>query len=308
MITTLTGSNVYMRRAALHKIIEKFADEHGDFGIEKIDGEETDFDTIRAAIQSLPFLSAKKLVIINSPGSNKTFVDQAETLLSDVSSSNEIILHEPHLDKRTSYFKFLKASTQYQEYNDLSNPELVNWISNYVKDNHGIMAPAEAQYLIERSGTDQLRIKNDLDKLLLYDIHITRKTISLLVEPTPQSTIFELLDAAFNGQPTKTLQLYSQQRSLKVEPPQIIAMLTWQLHILAIIKTAGNRSPAEIAKEAHLNPFVVSKSQRIAQHITLSQLKQLINKLLDLDRSLKSTAIDADEALQTFLLELSISD
>src|SRR3546814_19438404 len=62
---------------------------------------------------------------------------------------------------------------------------------------------------------------------------------------TPQSTIFELLDAALSGNTRRALELYEEQRSMKVEPQQIIAMLAWQLHVLAVVKAAGERRSEE---------------------------------------------------------------
>ncbi len=82
-------------------------------------------------------------------------------------------------------------------------------------------------------------------------------------------------------------------------------MLTWQLHVLAIIKTAGDRPTDQIAREARINPYVLGKSQSIAHNITLPQLKKLISDLLEIDIKTKSIAIDADEALQHYLLTLS---
>jgi DNA polymerase III delta subunit len=148
-------------------------------------------------------------------------------------------------------------------------------------------------------------LSNELEKLLLYDPKITRQTIDLLTEPTPQSTIFQLLEAAFAGNPKRALELYAEQRALKVEPAQIVAMLAWQLNILAIIKTAGNHSPDAVAKEAKLNPFVVQRSQSIARKLSLIQLKKLVSDLLKIDVATKRTNIDPDEALQHYLLTLA---
>jgi DNA polymerase-3 subunit delta len=82
-------------------------------------------------------------------------------------------------------------------------------------------------------------------------------------------------------------------------------MIAWQLHILALLKTAGDRSPDTIAREAKLNPFVVRKSQAIARRLSLAELKALISRTLQLDMRLKRQTMDADDALQQLLLSLS---
>ncbi|MGC1177308.1 MAG: hypothetical protein WA843_04520, partial [Candidatus Saccharimonadales bacterium] len=167
------------------------------------------------------------------------------------------------------------------------------------------LSTADARYLVERVGVNQQLVSNELEKLLLYDATISRKTIELLTDPAPQSTIFQLLEAAFAGNTKTVLKLYAEQRAQKVEPPQIIAMLAWQLHVLAIIKTAGDRSTDQIAQEARLNPFVVRKSQGIARSLSLADLKNLIADLLKIDIVTKRTTTDPDEALQHYLLKLA---
>lgn len=122
----------------------------------------------------------------------------------------------------------------------------------------------------------------------------------------PQSTVFELLEAAFGGNSRRAMALYAEQRALKVEPQQIIAMLAWQLHIVALVKTAGNgRTPDAIAKEAKVSPYVVKKSGGIARSLSLAELKDQIASLLDIDRRLKRESLDADEALQAYILALA---
>ncbi len=158
---------------------------------------------------------------------------------------------------------------------------------------------------MERVGASQQLLSNELEKLLLYDPRISRRTIDSLTDATPQGTIFQLLEAAFAGDRARALRLYAEQRALKVEPPQIIAMLAWQLNVLAIIKTAGERSSDTIAREAKLNPFVVQKSRNIARDISLARLKGLVSGLLKIDTRIKRTNTDPDEALRHYLLTLA---
>jgi DNA polymerase-3 subunit delta len=181
---------------------------------------------------------------------------------------------------------------------------LASWLTAEAKQKDGSLSLADARYLVERVGSNQQLLSNELEKLLLYDSKIDRRTIDLLTDPAPQSTIFQLLEAAFAGHAKTVLKLYAEQRAQKVEPAQVIAMLTWQLHVLAIVKAAGDRSVDTIAKEAKLNPFVIRKSQGIARKLSLSELKELINELLKIDVAMKRTAMDADDALQHYLLKL----
>ncbi len=306
MIITLTGSNDFARKRELKKIVEDFVAEHGDFALETLDGEEIPFERLQEALQSLPFLANKKLVVLRSPGANKQFTEAAEALLKDVPETTDVIVVEPKLDKRLAYYKFLKKATDFREFNELDPNGLAKWASEYANENGGELSPNDARFLVERLAGGQQRLQNELDKLLAYDAKISRANVELLTEPTPQSTVFALLDAAFSGNAKRAAELYDEQRTLKVEPQAIIAMLAWQLHILAMVKAAGTRSAEQIASEGKLNPFVVRKSQGLVRAMSLDVLNGRVAALLDLDRKLKSTAIDADEATRLFLLQLAV--
>ena len=304
MITVLTGENSFMLQQELRRIVDNFVAEHTDMALEQFDGEEAEFDRMREALQSLPFLASRKLVVLRAASANKQFAEAAESLFTELPESTDVIVVEPKLDKRTAYYKLLKKQQTFNEYNELDIPQLARWLSAQAKEQGGALSMSDATYLVERVGANQQLLSNEIRKLMHYDKTVTRQVIDLLTDKTPQSTIFDLLDAAMSGQHKRALDLYHEQRAMKVEPQQILALLGWQLHVLALVKTAGDRDPAEIAKEAKLNPFVVRKTQGVVRRMPLSDLKALIHEVLQLDIRLKSESIDADEALQNLIITL----
>jgi DNA polymerase-3 subunit delta len=305
MIITLTGANDYLRARELKKLVGDFVAEHTDMALEKLDGEEVSVDRLRESLQSLPFLTTRKLVIIREPGKQKAFAEAMGDLLQGVPETVDVVIVEPKLDKRLSYYKALKKQTDFREFTELDANGLSRWASEYAKEQGGSLSVGDARLLIDRVGTNQQLLQSELDKLLMYADHITRQAIELLTERLPQSTIFELCDAALSGRTARALELYREQRALKVEPQAIIAMLAWQLHVLVTVKAGSPRPADEIARLSKLNPFVVRKSQNLARSLSLPQLKKLIADLLDLDIKLKSVSIDADEALQHYLFRIA---
>ncbi|QQS69016.1 DNA polymerase III subunit delta [Candidatus Saccharibacteria bacterium] len=305
MITTLTGENDVERGAALRCAVAEFEKEYGDMAVERLDGEEAPYERMEEAVQSLPFLAARKLVVLRAPGANKEFTEKFAAFMEAVSDTNDVIIVEPKLDKRLTYYKQLKKLTAFKEFAVLDAGGLARFAVEYIKERGGSISSGAARMLVERVGTNQLGLQQELDKLLVFDPKITEQSIENLTEKTPQSTIFELLDAAFTGDTKRTMRLYDEQRALKVEPQQVIAMLAWQLHVLAVVKTAKQRSVDDIAREAKLNPFVVRKTQGLVRHITLARLKELITRLREFDLRTKTESIIPDEAVRYYLLTIT---
>ncbi len=305
MITTLTGPNSFRLVEELHKRTKEFASKYSDLAVERLDGEEATIDHIQGSLESQPFLSARKLVIIRSPSTNKDFTERLQQLIDHISETTDVILLEPKLDKRLSYYKQLKKLTDFQEFSQLSVDELPTWLIDQAKAKQGKLSTADARYLVDRVGDNQQLLGNELDKLLSYNPLVTRDSIDLLTEKTPQSSIFQLLDAVFSGNSKRAIELYEEQRRLRVEPLTIMGMIAWQLHVLAIVKAAGDKAQTEISREAKISPYVIQKTSVIAQEMSMKELRQLVTRVADLDAALKSTNIDPDQAIQQLLIDLT---
>lgn len=293
-------------RTQLRKLVNAFVSEYGDIGLERVDGEDASFERIQEALQSLPFLADKKMVVLQAPSANKQFAEKAESLLAELPETTELIIVEPKLDKRSSYYKLLKKQKGYQEFTELDERGLASWLVGEAKQRGASLSMGDAQFLISRVGTNQQMLSNEIEKLALRSDKITRQTIEELSPATPQSTIFQLLEAAFAGNTKRALDLYAEQRALKVEPQQIIAMLAWQLHVLALIKTAGDKTPDEIAHEAKISPYVVRKSAGIARKLSTPETKRLVSDLLTIDERSKREPINVDDALLNYLMTIAV--
>lgn len=305
MITTLSGSNDFMINSELKRLVSDFADNNGDIAVEQIDGSETDFQSIVESLTNLSFLSPNRLIILRRATGNKQFIDSIEKIINNMPSTNNLIIIEPNIDKRLSYYKSLKKLTEFKNYDELEFGQLARWVEETVVQQGGTIKNSDARYLVELAGINQMRLSSEITKLLSYRNEITRDTIDLLIEPISQTTIFQLLDAVFAGKSEELLKIYDDQKRQKVEPQQIIAMLTWQIHILSMIKAAGNKSAGEIASITKIRPFVIGKSLGIARKMSKQDIQKLSNNLLELDIKLKNKSVDADEALLQLLLTIS---
>jgi DNA polymerase-3 subunit delta len=304
MIISLTGNNFFALHKRLNELVNTFVKEQGDLALERIDAEEAEIQAIIDALQNLPFLATRKMVVVRSLSQNKLAAEKVEQIISAAGTDTDLILFEPAVDKRTSYFKVLKTKTQLEEFSELDIHGLAVWLMEEAKNRGGNLAQTDTGYLVNRLGTDQNLLSNELDKLLAYDLKITRQTIGLLTEQQPQSKVFDLLDAAFGGNKGRALKLYEEQRAQKVEPQAILAMITWQLHLLAVTKSADGKSTAAIAKDLGMSPYPISKAAQLAHKLSDEKFKEMVDFAFEIDYKSKTSALDLDEALKTYITTL----
>lgn len=304
MIITLAGNNSYLLKRKLDSLVDGFVNEYGDLALEKLDGEEIEPGAVLDAIQNLPFLSSKKMVVVRNLSANKQAGEQIEQIISSANEGVDVIFYEPKLDKRTAYFKVLKSKTSFEEHSELDPRELAKWLVGEAKKLEAEISLTNANYLVSRVGANQVMLASELEKLSIYEPKITKETIDLLTEKNPQSKIFDMLDAAFSGNKKQAVELYEEQRTQKVEPQEIIAMFAWQLRIISAIKLGRDKNAPEIAKDLGIGPYPIQKAIGLASKIDLKNLSLMVSNLLNIDTLGKTTPVDLDEMLKNYIVNL----
>ena len=306
MIKTLTGSNSFQIKNELDKLTGDFVAEHGDLALEKLDGEEASVGQIIGAVESLPFLASRKMVVVRDLSLNKESYESFERIIDRVNDATDLIIVEHKPDKRSAFYKLLKQSTDFHQYDEMDENQLADWLMSFAKDKAATIIRSDAVYLIQRVGNSQVKLKNELEKLIQYNPQVSRQSIELLTDENPSSTVFNLIDSIFSGNLKQALRIYDEQRKQKVEPQAIHGMLVWQMHAIAIASTApSNAKPVQIAKDSSLSPFVVQKSQRIANKMGQSKIVECMKLLRDIDRRSKRETLDYDEALRYAIISLA---
>jgi DNA polymerase III delta subunit len=154
-------------------------------------------------------------------------------------------------------------------------------------------------------GDDQFLLKNELDKLMLLGNKITKKEINEITDQSINSKIFDLLNSAFEGNKKRTLQLYEEQRYLKVEPELILSMMSWQLTNIAYILLGEDLRQDELIEISKLSPYTISNTKKLINKINYPKLTKLISELSDIDYKTKTSSFNLDEVLKNYLLSIS---
>ena len=145
MVITLAGENSFGLGLVLNKFVSDFVKDHGDLALERIDGEEAEFARIRESLTSLPFLASKKLVVLRGPSKQKEFIEKFEQLFAEIAEATEVIIVETKLDKRLTYYKYLKSKTDFRDFPGLDQSGLVNWLNSAAQDRGGLISSADAR-------------------------------------------------------------------------------------------------------------------------------------------------------------------
>lgn len=312
MLYLLHGPDEFMRSEALAQMRAAFPPELADLNIASLDGRKLKLDQLAVACEAAPFLAERRLVIVRDALKyTKAGKDREElrAYLERVPAVCDLVFVESDdVDRRSVLFTYLKKVGEVREFTSLQGSELLRWLAERAKMLEVRLEPAAAQRLIELAGSDSRTLVNELGKLASYvgrGGRIGVEVVDLLVQDRQEQNLFAFVDTLAARRMGAAL---AGARALVEEgqaPPYVLFMVARQIRILLGVQAlAGQRRrPDDIAAELGQRPFVVRKAIEQARGFGPGELERLHDRLLELDLAIKTGRIQADTALELFVME-----
>ncbi len=304
MILFFYGENSYAMRREVERLREHYTKKSGDdMNLEVIDMSESSVGTLLDSLAVMPLLASSRFIILRGLGGNKQAVEKLQDILDAVPDSTILLIEEPTVDKRSTYFKTLSKLRQAKEFKSLSDAQLRDWIVKETKRLGGNIAPGLAMSLLRRVGNDQWQLAQEVQKLVAYDPTITQDSIDLLVTANTEQTLFELTDAVVLGNLARAMDVYAALARQGVADQQILAMLVTQYrNITLAFDNAGQGS--SWMDQFGIKPYPAEKAAQVASKLALSDLKRAYRLIVEADYSVKTGAAESSAAMQDLIIAL----
>jgi len=305
MIYSYFGNNKFLKDEQIKKLIAEFEQQYTTLAIDHFNGEEMSKEVLIDALSTTPFLTEKKMVIINQLGANKELSEKIASLLDMTAATTDLVLVENNFDSKSALHNYLKKHSTFSNSKELDERELAQWAQDYAKIAGATLSAGNALFLVDRIGRNQLKVAHEIDKLVLFSRDITKEGIEQLVDFTPHSLIFAMLDAALSGNLNKMLSYYEEQKMQGTAPLAILGMITWQLHNLALTQAGAGISVDEITSKTKLKPYSIQKNQASLRSIGPNRLISYIDKAIEVDKKIKTSSVDHDDAIRNLLVSFA---
>ena len=283
-----------------------------DFNVQRFSGGALDLAQLRVACGALPFLSSRRLIVVEDAEIiPKARLDGFSQLMDDLPDTAALVLIEQvQLDHERDYKKasFLYAWTQ--EHPEKSyvraflkpkGSAFVRWL---IERSEGQIEQDAAQLLSHYVEEDPLLAEQELSKLLSYvndKRPINIKDIERLTPSHGHMDIFAVVDKLGDAQGT----IPRLQRLLEdQDPAYVFLMLVRQFRLMILARRAVEIGEDPI-KSMNVPPFVVKRVSAQSQRFTSFELKSIYQRLLDLDVSVKRGEADLSLDLLPLIASLS---
>jgi DNA polymerase-3 subunit delta len=315
-LVVVFGDEDFLKRQAVAKLQARVlgTGERAELGLSVLNGESLDFSTVANELATLPFLSSRRLVVVEQADSFVSRArEQLEAYLAKPSQTGVLVLDVKSWTRTTRLAKALPDEATIECKAPLSD-KLVAWIGKWSQSRHRKkIEPAAANLLAELIGPHLGQLDQELAKLsvtVAESAPIKQADVDTLVGRSRAAETFKIFDAIGRGQPAEALAILHQLVEQGVEPLQILGAFSWQLRRLALIGrlVLNGQSLAEAMDAAGVPPFPAARrsTEQLLRHLGTRRLTQVLDWLVEVDLGLKgSSELPPTTQLERLLVRLA---
>ena len=289
-----------------------------DMNTARLDARSTDENDLNNAVNSMPFLAKRRLVLLQNPSSKYNNPSVRKKFLEFVEKTPEttrLVMYESVEPKEADkhwLVKWAEKNNKLIQTKAFMLPRLrdmTGWIVNETKNQSGKIEPRAAEMLKDMVGVDTRQAGMEIAKLLAYvnwARPVTAQDVEAVCIVTSQQSVFDFVDALANGNGKSAQHLL--HRLLESEDEfSLWGMVVRQFRLLIqareILDGRGNQN--DVARALGVHPFVAEKAAQQAARFSMESLEYIYHKLLTIDEGVKTSQITLDLALDTLVVELA---
>lgn len=345
MIYLFLNCDEYLIAQSVAKLKAELGDtEMADLNTTVLDGPKTDAGDILGQASMMPFLAAKRLVMVHeylshldkrmsaSKSNGSAAHQEAAQFIEGVANlpeSCDLVLFESGLNKSKRLWKGFTVELDNGEsrkvpgwpdlikqkvvtLQELSAPDpkmLPGYVQQRAQQKEIAIDGRAVRLLADYIGANLRQIDNELEKLACYarGRAITEDDIKLMVSDASEALIWNLTDALSQRNGRSAMRSLHELRRGDASPFYLITMIARQYRIIIKVKEAAksvNGNEYDIAKAIKESAYPVKKALQQSRKYTFPQLDTIMHKLLESDFAMK-TGADPETELDVLIAELT---
>ena len=313
MIHLLISEPSLLLNATINKIVQETLKEKNEFNFVSLDFLSSSLEDILENLQSSSLFDGKKIIVVKNP---YFFVDTKIKL----PFNNDLSLFENYLYNPNENCEFIiicpkKYYNPKNKYFTIiqSIGEVNNLLIENLEDRkaYALELLKQANLEIENKALDLLvsrcleitQLEKEIAKLILYNQKIDENVIETMVSEPLEDNVFELSNALLKKDSKKVMKVYTDLKKQKVEPIQLISMLSNQLRLLIEVSILKDkyRYDEDLAKILNVHPYRIKLARENTRKFTLTQIKKMLIDLAQLDIDIKKGSKDRYIDFEIFL-------
>ncbi len=267
-----------------------------------------DVASIDEFVNSYPFMSDKKVLVIENTGIFKKATEEYKSFFSDLISELPeylvIIFKENQIDKRSVLYKQIAKTYPVCQYDFQAIPTLAGWITKIFSASGKDIKREDALYMCDIAGPSMLSLKEEAKKIISFlgdDTKVTRDTIDSLITRTVEDKVFDMVDDIADLKRCEALTKLNDLKALNVEPIKIISIIFNKFatyHKLFLLK---GKSVYEIRELTGMYEKHIRTNMEKAQKLGRKTIASVMLMCADMDANVKNGTVEKWLAIELIL-------
>lgn len=262
------------------------------------------------AADTLPFFADYRLIIAENTGLFKKSAEELVKYLPSMPETTILLFVEEDVNKNNRLYKAVAARGYITELGRQTPAYIEKWVLSILKKEQKQITRDTMTRFLELTGNNMELIRSELDKLLAYTWGrsvINAEDIAQICSVQISDHIFDMISAVSAKNRRRALSLYHDLLLLKVDPSQILALITRQFNQLLQIRQMSDQgmTSGEIAKTLKMNPYIAGKVRSQSRTFSVKELTDAVTVCVDAEASFKSGRLSGQIAAEMVLLQLS---
>lgn len=315
----------YFIDLSINALITDFVGEDlKDFNYEKIDFKNLDIETYQNNIETLPFMSDKRLVVVDYLDIDKDSLKKNEEILDEMMKSFEnfndmtyiFLIYRSDKLFKGKFVKSIEKNGDIYEFLRLTKDRFLSFIKKYFQSNNINLDAKSVKFIADRlryldrdSEKNLFEVENELQKLK-NNIKSNRPTLDEIEESiidTFEEKIFGLLDYMSSKDIKKSIVAYNTMKN--EDQFMIYYMIIRQIRNMISVKDCINRKINLQTSRQYvgISNFEYGKIENIVKKYKMEDLLKIHSLCFESEMMLKTSKRDIEELIERIIYEFCMS-
>lgn len=302
----LYGEESYLKDTYERRLSRQIGGDDG-INVQRFD-ENLNVDELIASLETVPFLAPSRLVIVRNSGYFKKECPAKLLLyLPKMPSYSHLLFVEKEVMRRTKLWNYTVKVGRTVEMTVQDEKTLLRFAGTIVQNAGKKIRISTMQLVLNASGPDMYRLKNETEKLISYVGErevIEDEDVRAVCTVNPEDRVFEMIDALSTRNTAKVMSCYSDLLKLQVEPMKILSLMRRRFNQLILARecvTAGKNRQDSMSYIGVNNLYAVGRLMDESRHYTVDSLTRYIARCYQYDTAVKSGNLSGKMAVELLL-------
>lgn len=306
----LYGEESYLKQMYKHKLLQALNPEGDTMNMASYEGKNIEVGPLIDLAETLPFLSERRILLVENSGFFKSKCDQLADYLKQVPDYLYLVFVEDQVDKRSRMYKAVGKIGRAVQFGKQDEKTLERWVLGMFSKDGKKITKRDMEFFLGTVGHDMGNIYQETEKLLCYTMGrdvVTSRDIEAVCVPQLANRIFDMVRAVSDRDQKKALELYEDLLALKEPPMRILYLLARQFRQLMETKEMlmEGKGQQEIGAALGVPSFAARNYIKCAKGYGAEDLKKAVGDFAEAEEAVKTGCLGDVLSVELLIVQYS---